>query len=180
MHLYTFLVYCSFAFIVRAGVPRKSTRESFWNIKTNKIMTWNTTIYLLRVNIPVLRQLKQLRSVKITSYLHVVIMREFTSLQNSAPDKNSLFWVVSEHLTLSITQIHTSAFAKYVSQISDRAPWFPWALSGRLPRLLVKSAPALTVPIWWNDLPNSSRAAESLANFKKRLKTHLFHLYLTL
>ncbi len=35
----------------------------------------------------------------------------------------------------------------------------------------------LTVPIWWNDLPNSIRAAESLPIFKKRLKTHLFHLY---
>ncbi len=33
----------------------------------------------------------------------------------------------------------------------------------------------LTVPSWWNDLPNSIRAAESLAIFKKQLKTHLFH-----
>ncbi len=39
---------------------------------------------------------------------------------------------------------------------------------------------SLTVPIWWNDLPNSIPAAESLAIFKKRLKTHLFQLYLTL
>ncbi len=39
---------------------------------------------------------------------------------------------------------------------------------------------SLTVPIWWNDLPNSIRAAESLPIFKKWLKTHLFHLYLTL
>ncbi len=39
---------------------------------------------------------------------------------------------------------------------------------------------SITVPIWWNDLPNSIRAAESLPIFKKRLKTHLFHLYLTL
>ncbi len=39
---------------------------------------------------------------------------------------------------------------------------------------------SLTVPIWWNDLPNSIPAAESLPIFKKRLKTHLFHLYLTL
>ncbi len=38
----------------------------------------------------------------------------------------------------------------------------------------------LNVPIWWNDLPNSIRAAESLPIFKNRLKTHLFHLYLTL
>ncbi len=39
---------------------------------------------------------------------------------------------------------------------------------------------SFTVPIWWNDLPNSIRTAESLPIFKKRLKTHLFHLYLTL
>ncbi len=39
---------------------------------------------------------------------------------------------------------------------------------------------SLTVPTWWNDLSNSIRAAESLAIFKKRLKTHIFHLYLTL
>ncbi len=38
----------------------------------------------------------------------------------------------------------------------------------------------LNVPSWWNDLPNSIRAAESLAIFKNRRKTHLFHLYLTL
>ncbi len=35
---------------------------------------------------------------------------------------------------------------------------------------------SLTVPIWWNDLHNSIRAAESLLIFKKWLKTHLFHL----
>ncbi len=39
---------------------------------------------------------------------------------------------------------------------------------------------SLTVPIWWNDLPNAIRAAESLPIFKKLLKTHIFHLYLTL
>ncbi len=39
---------------------------------------------------------------------------------------------------------------------------------------------SLTVPIWWNDLPNSIQAAESISLFKKLLKTHLFHLYLTL
>ncbi len=39
---------------------------------------------------------------------------------------------------------------------------------------------SLTVPVWCNALPNSIRAAESLPIFKKRLKTHLFHLYLTL
>ncbi len=39
---------------------------------------------------------------------------------------------------------------------------------------------SLTVPIWWNDLPNSIRAAESLPIFNKLLKTHLFHLYFTL
>ncbi len=39
---------------------------------------------------------------------------------------------------------------------------------------------SLTVPIWWNDQPSSIRAAQSLPIFKKWLKTHLFHLYLTL
>ncbi len=39
---------------------------------------------------------------------------------------------------------------------------------------------SLTVPIWRNDLPNSIQAAESLPIFKKLLKTHFFHLYLTL
>ncbi len=39
---------------------------------------------------------------------------------------------------------------------------------------------SLTVPIWWNDLPNSIPADESLPIFKKWLKTHLFHFYLTL
>ncbi len=38
----------------------------------------------------------------------------------------------------------------------------------------------LNVSSWWNDLPNTIRAAESLAIFKNQLKTHLFHLYLTL
>ncbi len=38
----------------------------------------------------------------------------------------------------------------------------------------------LNVPSWWNDLPNSIQGAASLAIFKNRLKTHLFHLYLTL
>ncbi len=33
---------------------------------------------------------------------------------------------------------------------------------------------SLTVPIWWNDLPNSIWAAESLSILKKWLKTHLF------
>ncbi|XP_051719341.1 uncharacterized protein LOC127495917 [Ctenopharyngodon idella] len=32
-----------------------------------------------------------------------------------------------------------------------------------------------SVPGWWNDLPRSIRAAESLAIFKKLLKTYLFH-----
>ncbi len=39
---------------------------------------------------------------------------------------------------------------------------------------------SLTVPTWWNGLPNSIRASESLSIFMKRLKTHLVHLYLTL
>ncbi len=36
-----------------------------------------------------------------------------------------------------------------------------------------------TVPSWWNDLPISIRTAESLAMFKKHLKTHLFRQQLT-
>ncbi len=39
---------------------------------------------------------------------------------------------------------------------------------------------SLTVPIWWNDLPNSIWAAESLPIFKNLLNTHIFHLYSTL
>ncbi len=37
-----------------------------------------------------------------------------------------------------------------------------------------------TVPSWWNDLPISIRTAESLAIFKKHLKTHLFRQLLTI
>ncbi len=36
-----------------------------------------------------------------------------------------------------------------------------------------------TVPSWWNDLPISILTAESLAIFKKHLKTHLFRQHLT-
>ncbi len=79
-------------------------------------------------------------SAQLISYLHlilyVVIMTKFTSLQNSAPDKNSPFWVVSEHLTLSITKIPTGAFAKCFANIR-RHPLKPGALSSCLPCLLV-------------------------------------------
>ncbi len=36
---------------------------------------------------------------------------------------------------------------------------------------------SLTVPTWWNDLPNSIRAAESLAIFKKWLK-HISYIFI--
>ncbi len=36
---------------------------------------------------------------------------------------------------------------------------------------------SLTVPIWWNDLPNSIPAAESLSIFKKRLK-HISSIFI--
>ncbi len=36
---------------------------------------------------------------------------------------------------------------------------------------------SFTVPIWWNDLPNSIRAAESLPIFKKRLK-HISSIFI--
>ncbi|XP_073767046.1 uncharacterized protein isoform X2 [Danio rerio] len=37
----------------------------------------------------------------------------------------------------------------------------------------------LNLPSWWNELPNCIRTAESLAIFKKRLKTQLFSLHFT-
>ncbi|XP_073768781.1 uncharacterized protein [Danio rerio] len=37
----------------------------------------------------------------------------------------------------------------------------------------------LNLPSWWNELPNCIRTAESLATFKKRLKTQLFSLHYT-
>ncbi len=39
---------------------------------------------------------------------------------------------------------------------------------------------SFTGPGWWNDLPTPIRNAESLTNFKRHLKTHLFrhHFYL--
>ncbi|KAJ8384479.1 hypothetical protein AAFF_G00205000 [Aldrovandia affinis] len=36
---------------------------------------------------------------------------------------------------------------------------------------------SVLIPRWWNDLPQSVRTAESLAIFRKRLKTHLFRLH---
>ncbi len=41
------------------------------------------------------------------------------------------------------------AFVKYVLRISDGAPWFPGTLSGRLPHLLVKPAPAPTCSLYF-------------------------------
>lgn len=38
---------------------------------------------------------------------------------------------------------------------------------------------AFNLPSWWNELPNCIRTAESLAVFKKRLKTQLFSLHYT-
>ena len=35
-------------------------------------------------------------------------------------------------------------------------------------------------PRWWNDLPVDVRTAETLSTFKRRLKTHLFRLHLSL
>ncbi|MGL5100989.1 MAG: hypothetical protein ACRC6N_00075, partial [Plesiomonas sp.] len=36
-----------------------------------------------------------------------------------------------------------------------------------------------SVPPMWNDLPAATRSADSVAIFKKRLKTHLFRQHLT-
>ncbi len=38
---------------------------------------------------------------------------------------------------------------------------------------------SFTVPGWWNELPTPIRNTESLTNFKRHLKTHLFHHHLT-
>lgn len=35
------------------------------------------------------------------------------------------------------------------------------------------------VPLWWNKLPASARAAESIKDFKKQQKAHLFYIHLT-
>ena len=39
---------------------------------------------------------------------------------------------------------------------------------------------SVLVPRWWNDLPVDVRTAETLSTFKRRLKTHLFRLHLSL
>ncbi len=38
---------------------------------------------------------------------------------------------------------------------------------------------SFTVPGWWNELPTTIWNAESLTNFKRHLKTHLFRHHLT-
>ena len=39
---------------------------------------------------------------------------------------------------------------------------------------------SVLAPRWWNDLPVDVRTAEALSTFKRRLKTHLFRLHLSL
>ena len=39
---------------------------------------------------------------------------------------------------------------------------------------------SVLAPRWWNDLPVDVRTAETLSTFKRRLKTHLFRLHLSL
>ncbi|KAJ8405654.1 hypothetical protein AAFF_G00316340 [Aldrovandia affinis] len=39
---------------------------------------------------------------------------------------------------------------------------------------------SVLAPRWWNDLPVEVRTAETLATFKRRLKTHLFRVHLSL
>ncbi len=79
-----------------------------------------------------------------TSYLHVVIMRGFTSWQKLA--------VLSDEWTFDALH-NTNTYwctcqVGYVLGISDGAPWFTGALSGRLPRLLVKSTPNIYIYIY--------------------------------
>ncbi|KAG5845395.1 hypothetical protein ANANG_G00138520 [Anguilla anguilla] len=38
---------------------------------------------------------------------------------------------------------------------------------------------AVLAPRWWNDLPVEVRTAECLSTFKRKLKTHLFSVYLS-
>ncbi|KAJ8399422.1 hypothetical protein AAFF_G00411340, partial [Aldrovandia affinis] len=38
---------------------------------------------------------------------------------------------------------------------------------------------SVLAPRWWNDLPVEVRTAETLATFKRRLKTHLFRVHLS-
>ncbi len=38
---------------------------------------------------------------------------------------------------------------------------------------------SFTIPGWWNELPTPFRNTESLTNFERHLKTHLFHHHLT-
>ncbi|KAJ8411957.1 hypothetical protein AAFF_G00142240 [Aldrovandia affinis] len=49
-----------------------------------------------------------------------------------------------------------------------------WAPGSRSSRSRLFS---VLIPRWWNDLPQSVRTVESLAIFRKRLKTHLFRLH---
>ena len=39
---------------------------------------------------------------------------------------------------------------------------------------------SVLAPRWWNDLPVDVRTAKTLSTFKRRLKTHLFRLHLSL
>ena len=72
--------------------------------------------------------------------------------------------------------------------------WIPYtparplrsATSGRLPpparHICTSRSRLLSVlaPQWWNDLPVDVITAETLSTFKRRLKTHLFRLHLSL
>ncbi len=62
--------------------------------------------------------------------------------------------------------IQTSIPSRSLRSASERCITVP---SQRRTKSLIQTF-SLTVPIWWNDLPNSIRAAESLPIFKKQLK----------
>ncbi len=65
-------------------------------------------------------------------------------MQNSMLHKNFFFaqWV---NIWRSLEHKYTLKHLPNMSAISDGAPWFPGALSGRLPHLLVKFAPAYMI-----------------------------------
>ncbi len=102
----------------------------------------------------------------------------------SRPGPLSSSTVVTPHLTLP--KLLRGTWDRWVAQVSfitiystGLAP-FPWlSAPPHSPQSHLQTF-KLNIPSWWNDLPNSIRAAESLPIFKNQLKTHLFHLYLTL
>ncbi len=106
---------------------------------------------------------------------------------------STLHWLPTKHRIdfkiLSITYKALNGLApQYLSELlSHYSP--PWPLrsqnSGRLiiPRISKSTAGgrsfSFLAPKLWNNLPNTVREADTLCQFKSRLKTHLFNLTYT-